>query len=271
MRTFELVAGGLAELGSTATPVQASAALPPGAYSTLRTYARTRVLRLEDHVRRLRESARLQGRAGELATDSVRSALAAALASAGHPESRVRLTWAPPRLFVSVEPFTPLPEALYREGAWCVTVPVRRDNPHAKDTRFIGTAADAYAHLPAGAHEGLMVAEDGAILEGLSSNLFAVKEGALHTEEERVLPGLTRSMVLEVAEGLLPRAPGALRLEELPLASECFLTSASRGVLPVVRIDTTTIGDGRPGPLTREIRERYERRVEAEAEDVGGA
>ncbi len=271
MRTFELVGGRLEELADPTTARETSAALPAGAYTTLRTYGPARVLRLEDHVGRLRESARLQGRTGELGSDSVRAALAAALDRAGHPESRVRLTWAPPRLFVSVEPFTPLPEALCRDGAWCVTVPLRRDNPHAKDTRFIGTAADAYAHLPAGAHEGLMVAEDGAILEGLSSNFFAVKDGALHTEEERVLAGLTRSLVLEVADGLLPRAPRALRLDEVSRAGECFITSASRGVLPVVGIDAIAVGAGAPGPLTREIRSRYERRVEAEAEDVRGA
>ena len=61
-----------------------------------------------------------------------------------------------------------------------------------------------------------MVAEDGTILEGLSSNFFAIRDGALYTEEDRVLPGLTRSLVLEVAAGLLPRAPRGLRVDELP-------------------------------------------------------
>ena len=51
---------------------------------------------------------------------------------------------------------------------------MRRDNPHAKDTRFIATAQHAYGRLPAGVEEGLIVAADGAILEGLSSNFFAV-------------------------------------------------------------------------------------------------
>ena len=265
MRAFEVVSGALEEVG------ERSAVLPAGAYSTLRTYGRTRVYHLADHVRRLDGSARLQGRVGSLSHEAVRTALRDALAATGHAESRVRLTWAPPRLFVSVEPFTPLPDSLYREGAWCVAVPVRRDNPHAKDTRFIGTAADAYAHLPAGAHEGLMVAEDGAILEGLSSNFFGIMGGALHTEEDRVLPGLTRSLVLDVAADLLPRAPRALRRDEVGRAQECFITSASRGVLPVVRIDAVAVGTGAPGPLSREIRERYERVVEADAEDVRGA
>ena len=224
-----------------------------------------------DHVRRLAESARLQGQAGDLDAGRVRQAVAQAIDRAGYPESRLRITWTAPRLFVSIEPFTPYAASLYRDGTWCVTVPLHRDNPRAKDTRFIQAAGSAYDQLPPGAHEGLMVAADGTILEGLSSNFFAVRQGALHTEEERVLAGLTRAMVLEAATGLLTRGPRALRLEELPQAEECFITSASRGVLPVVRIDDRVIADGAPGPLTQEIGRLYDEKVEREAEDVSGA
>ena len=270
METFEDTTGGLSALSEGLSAREASARLPDGAYTTFRTHGGTRVLRLSDHVRRLEESATLQGREGMLSIDRARRAIAAAIARTGHAESRFRLTWAPPRLFVSLEAFHPLDESLYREGVWCVTVPLHRDNPKSKDTRFIREAGAAYDGLPPGAHEGLMVADDGAILEGLSSNFFAIADGALHTEEERVLAGLTRSLVLEVAQGLVPRAPYALRLFEVSSAQECFVTSASRGVLPVVRIDASTIGSGVPGPLTVEIRSRYERQVEAEAEDVAG-
>lgn len=261
MRTFEHGPTGLSDLPDGVAP-------PAGAYTTLRTHAGTRVMRLDDHVSRLVESARLQGRDAPLERETVRAAVAAALERSGHTESRLRITWSPPRLFVGVEPFTPLPETLYRDGVRCVTVPVRRDNPHAKDTRFLDTAGRAYATLPPGVHEGLMVAEDGTILEGLSSNFFAIRDGALWTEGERVLAGLTRSLVLEVAD--LPRAPRGLRVDELPQADECFVTSASRGVLPVVAVDAVTIGDGRPGPRTRAIRQRFEALVAREAEDVRG-
>jgi branched-chain amino acid aminotransferase len=261
MRTFEVEGHRVVER-TGAQP------LPPGAYSTLRTYAGTRVFRLADHLRRLTESAALQGRPAPADAAAVRAGIAGALAATGHAESRLRLTWAPPRLFVSVEPFTPPPEALYRDGVRCVTVAVRRDNPQAKDTRFLDTAGRAYAALPPGVHEGLMVAEDGTVLEGLSSNFFAIRAGALHTEEERVLAGLTRTLVLEVAE--LPRAPRGLRVDELPAADECFVTSASRGVMPVVAIDDVVIGAGAPGALTAGIRARFEAAVAGEAADVRG-
>jgi branched-chain amino acid aminotransferase len=245
--TFEWSGATLQSLGSSRSMVEASEGLPEGAYTSLRTYRGSRVLRLDLHIRRLRDSAALRGGGPcDLEEERVKGAVAAALRATGHPESRLRLTFAPPRLFLSVEPFTPLPSSLYREGAWCVTVPVHRESPRAKDTRFIPTAAAAYRALPPGAHEGLMVGAGGAILEGLSSNFFGVAHGALHTEDEQALAGVTRAIVLELACELLPVVPTPVRTDGLDDLSECFLTSVSRGVLGVVRIDDRRIANGPP-------------------------
>jgi len=265
---FHWVRSRLERLGSAASLSTAHSALPAGAYTTFRTHGGHRVVRLDDHVERLNDSATPAPGNPRLGEDDLRAAVAAALGATGHAESRVRVTYAPPELFVSVEPFHPLPETLYQEGVWCVTTPLRRQNPHAKDTSFIDVATEAYRTLPPGAHEALMVAEDGTLLEGLSSNLFAVLDGALYTEDARVLPGLTRRLVLEAAEDLLPRAGRAVRLDELPRVSECFLTSASREVLPVVRIDDVGIGNGRPGPIAPALLRRYREAVGREARSV---
>ncbi len=236
---------------------EASEQLPDGAYSTLRTYSGSRFLRLSQHVARLNESAALQGQTAILSEPDARAAIADALRETSFPESRLRLTWAAPRFFVSLEPFVPLPEALYRDGVGCVSVTTGRENPHAKDTRFIATAAAAYRSLPPDAHEGLIVGEDGAILEGLSSNFFAVVDGTLRSEAKRVLLGVTRSLVLEVAAPILPFVARAVHQSEIARASEAFLTSVSRGILPVARVDDDAVGKGRPGPVTLELRARF--------------
>jgi branched-chain amino acid aminotransferase len=263
--TFEAGTADLQHLREDASLAAASAALPRGAYSSLRTYGGDRVLRFADHLARLRSSVEGGVALGE---DRLATAMRNAIAAGGHAESRLRVTWAPPRLFVTVEPFTPLPIAWYERGVAAVTIREQRAQPHAKDTAFITTAAARYAALPPGAHEGLMVAADGSILEGLSSNVFFVAGDVLRTEEERVLPGVTRSIVLDLASGLAPVELRALALEELPAARECFITSASREVLPVVVVDGRPIGDGRPGPVARELRERFARAVEREARPV---
>lgn len=256
--------------GSAAHESLADAArdLPAGSYTTLRTYGGRRVLRLFQHVTRLNESLALTGRSGSLGEGQVRAAVASALAQTRHPESRIRLTYAPPRLFVSVEPFEPLPPALYEKGVACVTLDVQRENPHAKDTRFIATAAAAYAALPAGVHEGLLVGAGGAILEGLSSNFFALHRGILRSEEQRALLGVTRSLVIEIATSVVPVSITAVARDELEAVAEAFITSVSRGILPVVAIDSRAVGNGQPGPLTRELMRRFVEMQEREAEEV---
>jgi branched-subunit amino acid aminotransferase/4-amino-4-deoxychorismate lyase len=252
--TLETTRGGARRVREDPSLAEASAHLPVGAYSTLRTYGRNRVVRLEAHLRRLEESVASQGSPARIDPDTARRLVAVALEETRHPESRLRLIFAPPRLFVSVEPFVPLPPVLYEQGVACVTLPrIHRDHPHVKDTQFIPTARGAYHVLPPGIEEGLLLADDGSILEGLSSNFLALFEGALHTEEERALAGITRELVLELAAAQLRVVPRAVRRDELVRVREAFITSASREVLPVVRIDGQPVGDGDVGPRTRAI------------------
>ncbi|HEU0106249.1 MAG TPA: aminotransferase class IV [Vicinamibacteria bacterium] len=269
VETFVLADGVATPVRSSLDLATASAALPTGAYTTLRTYGGDGIVSLEEHLARLEESTALQGRPGRIDRGRLRAGLAAVLRATRYPESRLRITFTPPELFASVEPFTPLPDRLYEEGAWCVTLPLRRDVPHSKDTRFVSSAQAAYRDLPKGAHEGLLVAEDdGAILEGLSSNVFAVVDGVLRTEDERALRGTTRSAVLDLARGILPVSLEAPRRGDLPRASEVFLTSVSREVLGVARIDDIEIGRGRPGALARDLRKRYRARMRSLADHV---
>jgi branched-chain amino acid aminotransferase len=268
VETFVLAGGAAKPLRSSPDLATASAALPAGAYTTLRTYGGDGVPFLDDHVRRLEESAALQGHPADLDRALLRAGVAAVLRATRHPESRIRVTFAPPDLFASVEAFAPLPERLYEDGAWCVTVPLQREKPQSKDTRFLSSAQGAYRGLPAGAHEGLLVGEDGALLEGLSSNVFAVVDGVLRTEDARALRGTTRALVLELARGIVPVSLEAVRKVDLGRATEVFLTSVSREVLGVVRVDDVTIGRGKPGALARELKKRYRARMRSAAEHV---
>jgi branched-chain amino acid aminotransferase len=270
--TFELDQG--RRLPDAQNMNAASAQLPQGAYTTFRTYAGNRVLRLAQHLRRLEESAALMGSPGALDDAAVARGLSEALRATGFPESRFRLTFAPPHCFISVEPFAPYPAELYEQGVWCVTLTVHRDNPHAKNTAFIASAGDAYKALPPGAHEGLMVAADGAVLEGLSSNFFALLDGVLHTERARALVGVTQSLALEVAQAAAPGvaiATQAVRFADLPRLNECFITSVSREILPVVKIDDHVIGAGTPGPVTRELMRALRELIERESRPVRAA
>ncbi len=265
--TYEATEDGARPCGRHESLAASSARLPDGAYTTFRTYGGRRVLHLDRPLDRLDESIALEGATGLVGRGAARAAIAAALDDTRFSETRLRVTFAPPRLFVAVEPFAPYPPAAYETGVACVTLALRRSNPHAKDTRFIATARAAYGQLPVGIEEGLLV-EDGAVLEGLSSNFFAIVDGSLRTEEERVLLGVTRSLGLEVAAALVPVVRQAVGVAELPRATEAFVTSVSRAVLPVVRIDGRPLGDGRVGPIARRLREAFAALVAREAETL---
>jgi branched-chain amino acid aminotransferase len=267
--TLETTSGGARVIGEDATLADASARLPRGAYSTLRTYGGRGIVRFEAHLRRLEGSAGQAGRRATIDPGAARRLVRDAVRAGCHPESRLRLTFAPPRLFASVEAFVPPPPSSYRHGISCVTLSLHRDQPRVKDTGFIPTARRVYDGLPPGVDEGLLVSEDGEILEGLSSNFFVLLDGSLHTEEERVLPGITRALVLEVAAARHPVVYRAARRSELPCLEEAFITSASREVLPVVRIDGEPVGDGGVGPHTRAIMEGFAALVRKEVEIVG--
>src|SRR6187397_781510 len=104
--TFEFRDGTEVGRSEAATMADASAALPDGSYTTLRTYGGNGIVRLAQHARRLVESLSSSRRA-PLAEGDVRAALARVLRETRHDESRLRVTFAPPRMFVSVEPFAP--------------------------------------------------------------------------------------------------------------------------------------------------------------------
>ncbi len=249
---FAIGVEGVRRIASAASLAEASASLPDGSYTTLLVREGHRVLDFERHLARLTGSS---PSAARIDPASIAAYLLEAIDAAQLAAVRARLTSSARGLFASLEPYEPLPAALYDRGVACETVALRRSSPDRKDTRFLRAAALARAGLGADVHEGLLVDAGGAFLEGLSSNFFGVREAELRTAGEGVLPGVTRRRVLELAAGLL-----TVRLEPIGRGSleeigEAFLTSASRGVLPVVKIDGRTIGSGDPGERTRKLGE----------------
>lgn len=236
----------------------ASAALPGGAYTTLRTYGRVRALRLPAHFARLEETARLAGYPLELPLDRLRRALATLAQAEDLPGSELRfrltvdLEHKPGRIFIAAEALTVPSPADYENGVMVVTASMERRDPKAKLTRFISRAAAVRSSLPEGVDEALMVNPAGFVLEGLSSNFFGFLDGILRTAEEGVLLGVTRGLALDAARRLdLPIRLEPLQRSELAMLDEAFLTGTSRGVLPIRRIDSLDLGA--PGALTRRL------------------
>jgi branched-chain amino acid aminotransferase len=103
----------------------------------------------------------------------------------------------------------------------------------------------------------------------MTSNFFYVRDGVLCTAGRGVLIGVTRQTVITLAkrEGV-KFCIRALRVNEIPSISEAFITSSSRGIVPVVGIDARKVGDGGVGSVTRRLMQLYNEEVLALAEEV---
>jgi branched-chain amino acid aminotransferase len=235
--------------------------LPEGYYSTFRTYdGGRRVIGLSAHLRRLphADASALRRNLVEL-LERYRPRGA---------EARVRVMETKHKQFyVAIEPLQPLPPEVYEKGVRVETTTLQRHDPRAKSTAFISASNEERKHIAKeGFFEALLV-KNGKILEGMTSNFFYIvgRDGIppyMGTAQKDILLGVTRTMVIRAARGRgVEVRYRALELDQLPAVQEAFITSSSRGIVPVIQIDDVRVGQGRVGPVTRQLMSAYEKDI----------
>ena len=248
--------------------------LPEGYYSTFRTFAKgTRVLGLSAHLRRLYDPVT----APDVDESTLRQYLHALLESYRPHEARVRVVMTRQgQAYLAMAPLVPLPPEIYVKGVRVETTKLQREHPRLKSTSFISRSELERKHIAQeGIFEALLV-KDGKILEGMTSNFFyVVRKDArsvppyVGTARDDILLGVTRQTVIEIAKGRgLEVKYQPLQLDQLPRIDEAFITSSSRGIVPVVQIDNVTIGQGSPGLVTKQLIAAYEEYVMKKAEEI---
>jgi D-alanine transaminase len=148
-----------------------------------------------------------------------------------------------------------------KTGIPVITVPdIRWKRRDIKSVALLAQVLAKQAAAAAGAVEAWMV-EDGVVTEGGSSNAWIItRDGRIVTRQvsNAILAGCTRKSVIRLAElSQLKIEERPFTVEEAMNAAEAFITSASSFVMPVVTIDGTAIGDGKPGPIATKLREIY--------------
>jgi len=110
----------------------------------------------------------------------------------------------------------------------------------------------------AGAQEAIIV-RDGDVLEGSSTSIFVITKGAIATppKSNQILPGTTRDVALELADGAMQVTIRRIGIDELRAADEVWIAAATRDVIPVTRIDGRPVGTGKPGPLWKRMNESF--------------
>ncbi len=248
-------------------------------FEALRTH-HGRLVFLDQHLARLARSAERVLIAMPIERAALRDEVLAAVRAHGKPESYVRIMLTRgdasalgldpdlaenPKRVVLVTDLKLPPPSLHAHGIAAVVQRVERPSDEvgvasAKIGNYLVPVLALRAARAAGASEALLEDARGFILEGSTSNVFAVIAGKLVTppESAAILPGITRARVLEVA-----RTAGyevelrAISRSEISRADEVFITSSIREVVPVVKIDGAPIGAGEPGPIARDLLRLY--------------
>lgn len=175
-----------------------------------------------------------------------------------------------PTVFAMSTPFTPPTQEQRETGLSVVSLPDERWlHCDIKSTALLGNVLARQAAIDRGAAEAMMF-RDGFLTEGAASNIWMVKDGVLCApmKNHLVLEGVRYGLMEEVAEKLgIPVQIRRIRQSEISQADELLLTSATKEVLPIVRMDLRPVGStthaGKPGPVYRQIRKAYDDAIAA--------
>lgn len=170
-----------------------------------------------------------------------------------------------PTIVVIAKPLKTPPSERYREGVSLIVAKTRRNLPDALDpqikaTNFLNNIQAKREAIAAGAFDSVLLNWESHVTECTVSNLFFVQAGQLCTPSLAcgILDGITRGVILTLArENRITVSEGRFGVEALRQAEECFLSNTTMEVMPVTRLDGRHIGNGKPGPLTRQLHQIF--------------
>jgi branched-chain amino acid aminotransferase len=249
-----------------------------GVFEGIRSYS-GRVFRLEAHVDRIYDSARgihlvipmtkadmAQAVVDTLKANSLRDAYIRLIVTRGSGSLGLdpRRT-SDPQVIIITDSISLYPEELYEHGLKIITAGTMRNhpsalNPRIKSLNYLNSILAKIEGTNAGCLEALMLNHKGEVSECTGDNIFLVRKGELHTPsiDAGILEGITRDAVMDLARSAgIKVVERAMDRHDVYTADECFLTGTAAEVIPVVEVDARPIGTGKPGPITRDLLERF--------------
>lgn len=249
-----------------------------GVFEGIRSYA-GKVFRMRQHLDRLWDSAKAIWLTIPMTKEEMAAAIEETLRLNGIEDGYIRVVvtrgagtlgldpnrCSHPQVIIITDHISLYPKELYDRGLELITVSTIRNHPAAlspriKSLNYLNNILAKIEGLQAGCIEALMLNHKGEVAECTGDNIFLVRRGELLTppKEAGILEGITRDAVIELAcESRIPVREIPLTKHDVYIADECFLTGTAAEVVPVVKVDSRPIGDGTPGPITRDLMTKF--------------
>ena len=251
-----------------------------GIFEGIRIYNR-KVFLLQEHIERLYESAHAIRLTIPLSPAEMTKAVEETVAANELVDGYIRLVitrgsgslgldirrTSDPQVIIIADKISLYPEELYEQGLKIITASTIRNHPQAlspriKSLNYLNNILAKIEGSDAGCLEAVMLNHKGEVAECTGDNIFIVKNGVLKTPstDAGILDGITRRAVLRLArEAKLEIMETTMTRHELYVSDECFLTGSAAEVIAVVELDGRLIGDGNPGPVTKDLKSRFEK------------
>ncbi len=249
-----------------------------GVFEGIRVYD-SRVFELEAHLRRLYASAKMIRLEIPLGKGELAGAIKKTVEANGITDGYIRLVVTRGEgdlglnpficeksgLFIIADQIQPYAEELYETGMKVISATTVRNHPLAlppqlKSLNYLNNIIAKFEALDSGAAEAIMYNHEGYVAEATVDNVFIVRDGVLHTPPVAAggLEGITRNIVIRLAKKEnLEVVEKNLTRNDLYTCEEFFLTGTAAEVIGVVEIDRRRVGDGKPGPITGRLREKF--------------
>ena len=249
-----------------------------GVFEGMRSYG-GKVFRLKQHLDRLWDSAKAIWLMIPTTHEALAQAVSATLAKNGIQDGYIRLIvtrgagalgldpnkCSNPEIIIITDHIQLYPKEFYEQGLTIVTASTIRNHsaalsPRIKSLNYLNNIMAKIEGLQAGCVEALMLNAKGEVAECTGDNIFLVKKGKLLTPpiDAGILEGITRDAVIEIAQAAqIEVAQIPLTKHDVYIADEVFLTGSAAEIIPVIKVDSRIIGDGKPGPLTKDLTARF--------------
>jgi len=250
-----------------------------GVFEGIRVYG-GKIFKLTEHLNRLYDSALAIWLTIPMPKDEMARITEEAVRRSGITEAYIRHVitrgvgdlgldprkCAKPSIIIIVDTIRLWPEEVYETGLRVVTagtpIPQREAlSPRVKSLNYLAHILAKIEGIQAGADEVIMLDSAGSVAEGSGQNIFVVKNGEIRTPAPfaGILKGVTRDTVIEIArEAGYPVEETMLNRYDVYTADEVFLTGTASELVAVRQVDGRQIGAGKCGPVTRELRSRFQ-------------